>query len=111
MDWLRHIVRFVIAALVLMFIGYLVPGFGALNFWSALLAALVIAGIGYLIELLWGRKGVSPYAHGVVGFLVSAAVIYITQFIVPGMHVSMLGALLGALVIGVVDMFIPTKVR
>ncbi len=110
MDWLRHVVRFVIAALVLMLIGYLVPGFGALNFFSALLAALVIAGLGYLIELLLGRS-VSPYAHGVVGFLVSAVVIYVTQFVVPGMTVSLLGALIASLVIGVVDMFIPTKLK
>ncbi|MGE5550717.1 MAG: phage holin family protein [Bacteroidota bacterium] len=110
MDWLRHILRFVIAALVLMFIGYLVPGFSALNFFSALLAALVIAGLGYLIELLLGKK-VSPYAHGVVGFLVSAVVIYLTQFVVPGMAVSLLGALLASLVIGIVDMFIPTRLK
>ncbi len=110
MDWLRHILRFVIAALVLMLIGYLVPGFSGLNFLSALLAALVIAGLGYLIEVLLCRN-ISPYAHGVVGFLVSAVVIYVTQFIVPGMAVSILGALLASLVIGVVDMFIPTKVR
>ncbi len=110
MNWLRHILRFVVAALVLMFVGYLVPGFGALNFASALLAALVIAGLGYLIELLLGRN-VSPYAHGVVGFLVSAVVIYATQFIVPGMSVSILGALLASLVIGIVDMFMPTKVQ
>jgi putative membrane protein len=110
MNWLRVIVRFVVAALVLMVIGYLIPGFKALNFLSALLAALVIAGIGWVIERLLGRN-VSPYAHGVVGFLVSAVVIYATQFIVPGMSVSILGALLASLVIGIVDMFIPTKVR
>ncbi|MGD9154800.1 MAG: phage holin family protein, partial [Bacillota bacterium] len=87
MDWLRTIVRFVVAALVLMFIGVIVPGFKALNFTSALLAAIVIAAVSYLIELVLGRD-ISPYAHGVVGFLVSAVVIYITQFIVPGMAVS-----------------------
>lgn len=110
MNWLRHIFRFVLAALVLMAVGYLVPGFSGLTFGKALLAALVIAGLGYLIELLLGRD-VSPYAHGVVGFLVSALVIYLAQFIVPGMAVSLLGALLASLVIGVVDMFIPTKLK
>lgn len=110
MDWIRTIVRFIVAALVLMFIGAIVPGFSALNFGSALLAALVIAGISYLIEIVLGRN-ISPYAHGVVGFLVSAIVIYITQFIVPGMSVSLIGALLASLVIGIVDLFIPTKVK
>ena len=64
MDWLRTIVRFVVAALVLMFIGAIVPGFKSLGFVSALLAAIVIAGISYLIELVLGRQ-LSPYAHGV----------------------------------------------
>ncbi len=109
MDWLRTLVRFVVAALVLMFIGAIVPGFKSLNFISALLAAVVIAGISYLIELVLGRK-LTPYAHGVVGFLVSAVVIYITQFIVPGMSVSVIGALLASLVIGLIDLFVPTKI-
>ena len=110
MDWLRTIVRFIVAALVLMLIGVIVPGFKAIGFGSALLAALVIAGISYLIELVLGRD-ISPYAHGVVGFLVSAVVIYITQFIVPGMSVSLMGALLASLVIGLIDLFVPTKVK
>ncbi|NLW48144.1 MAG: phage holin family protein [Firmicutes bacterium] len=109
MDWLRTIIRFVVAALVLMFIGAIIPGFRAIGFGSALLAALVIAGISYLVELVLGRN-ISPYAHGVVGFLVSALVIYIAQFIVPGMSVSIIGALLASLVIGLIDLFVPTKV-
>jgi putative membrane protein len=88
----------------------IIPGFRTLSFTSALLAAVVIAAVSYLIELVLGRN-ISPYAHGVVGFLVSAIVIYITQFIVPGMSVSIIGALLASLVIGIIDLFIPTKVR
>lgn len=110
MDWLRVIIRFVVAALVLMFIGAIIPGFRAISFGTALLAAIVIAGISYLIELILGRR-LSPYAHGVVGFLVSAVVIYITQFLIPGMSVSIIGALLASLVIGLIDLFIPTKVK
>lgn len=110
MDWLRTIVRFVVAALVLMFIGYIVPGFSAISFGTALLAALVIAGLSYLVDLFVG-KDASPYAHGVVGFLVSALVIYVSQFVVPGLSVSVLGALLASLVIGLIDLFIPTKVK
>jgi len=43
-----------------------------------------------------------------VGFLVSAAVIYVTQFIVPALRVTLLGALIAAFIIGLIDMFIPT---
>ena len=66
-DWLRHIVRFIVSALVLMFTGLIVPGFSTLSFWNALLAAVVIAGIGYLIEAAIGRS-VSPFGRGLWGF-------------------------------------------
>jgi uncharacterized membrane protein YvlD (DUF360 family) len=110
MSWVGAVVRFVIAALVLMFMGYIVPGFSHLGFWSALLAALVIALAGYLIEAMFG-KSASPYGRGLVGFIVASVVIYFAQFLVPGMHVSILAALIAAFIIGIVDLFIPTAVR
>ncbi len=108
MNWLRTILRFVVAAIVLMVIGFLVPGFQMLNFFTALIAAVVIAGISYLVELVLGDD-ISPYAHGVVGFIVSAMVIYVAQFLVPGMSVSIVGALLASLLIGLIDLFIPGR--
>ena len=110
MTIVRHIVRFIVAALVLWIVGFIVPGFDVTGVGSALLAALVVAALGGMIETLMGRD-VSPYARGVVGFLVSAVVIYITQFIVAGVSASIIGALLAALVIGIIDLFIPTKAR
>ena len=110
MGWVGAIVRFVVAALVLMLLGYVVPGFSPLTFWDALVAAAVIGVAGYLLEALSGR-GVSPYGRGIVGFLVSAAVIYAAQVVVPGLHVTILGALIAAFVIGIIDLFIPTAVR
>ncbi|MGI6037803.1 MAG: phage holin family protein [Limnochordia bacterium] len=110
MDWLGAVIRFIVSALVLMFVGFLLPGFRAMSFWNALLAALVIAAIGWVIEATLGKK-VSPYSRGIVGFLVSALVIWAAQFIVPGMAVSVLGALLAALIIGIIDLFVPTVVR
>jgi uncharacterized membrane protein YvlD (DUF360 family) len=104
------VLRFVVAAVVLMLIGYVVPGFSHLTFWEALLAALVVAAAGYVIESLFGRK-VSPYNRGIVGFVVAAVVIYLAQFVVPGLHVTILGALLASLIIGLVDLLIPTAVR
>lgn len=104
------IVRFVVAALVLLFLGILLPGFQIAGFLNALIAAVVIAVIGYAVESLFGEN-VSPYGRGLVGFLVGAAVIYGAQFIVPTMRVSVMGALLASLVIGIVDAFVPTELR
>ena len=103
-------VRLVLATIVLMLIGYIVPGFSPLTFGDALVAALVIVAITYLIDVVLGRRG-STYGRGIFGFLASAVVIFVAQVIVPNMHVSVLGALLAALVIGIVNMVVPTAIR
>lgn len=102
--------RFIVSALVILFLGFLLPGFRVAGFWTALAAAILIALIGWGAEMLLGRDA-SPYGRGLLGFLASAAVIYGVQFVVGGMSVSLLGALLAALIIGVVDVFLPTELR
>lgn len=104
------IVRFIVSAIVLMVVGLLVPGFSRLSFTSALLAAVVIAVIGWLVELLFGRR-VSPYSRGIIGFISSVIVIYLAQLFVPGMHVTLFGAILASLVIGLIDLFVPGDVK
>ena len=103
------IVRFVVAAIVLMVTAYFVPGFKMRGgFSTAIIAALVIAAADFLIEKLF-KFDASPLGRGISGFLVSAAVIYFTQYLVQGMEVSLLGAVIGALVIGLVDTVLPTR--
>jgi putative membrane protein len=109
-SWLAHIVRFVVAAIVLMVVSYVTPGFTRLSFWHALLAAVLIVVIGYALESIFGRK-ISPYTRGGIGFLVSALIFYTIQFVVPGMRVTLLGALIAAIIVGVIDMFVPTGIR
>ena len=104
------IVRFIVSALVLMLVSFLLPGFALLTFGQALLAALVIAALGFVVESLFGKR-ISPQNRGIVGFITAAVVIYISQFLVPGMTISILGALLAAIIIGVVALFVPTELR
>ncbi|MBO8127271.1 MAG: phage holin family protein [Firmicutes bacterium] len=110
MEWLGHILRFIASAVVLMFLGFLLPGFSSLTFGQALIAAGVITALGYLVQALMGRN-ISAYSRGITGFLVSAVVIYAAQFLVPGLQVSIIGALLAAFVVGIIDLFVPTTVR
>jgi putative membrane protein len=107
---LGMIIRFIVSAIVLLLVGFLVPGFAVAGFWWALVAAIAIAIIGYLVEALFG-KNISPQNRGIVGFLTAAVVIYLSQFIVPGITVTIFGALLASLVIGIIDAFVPTKLR
>jgi len=107
---LGAVVRFIISALVLMVVSWLIPGFRVAGFLNALLAAVVISVVGYLMERIFGGK-VTPQARGIIGFLTAAVVIYLTQFLIPTMQVSIIGALLASLVIGIADIFVPTELR
>lgn len=106
MRFLGHIVRFVVAAIMLMIVSFLVPGFSVGGFVSALILALFIAVLGWIIEGIFGQR-VTPFGRGIVGFLISALVIYVAQFIIWEVEVSFIGALLAALAIGIIDLFIP----
>ncbi|MDF2713646.1 MAG: rane protein of unknown function [Paenibacillus sp.] len=108
MRFLGHVVRFIVAAIVLMFVGWIVPNFAVGGFWSALFLALVIAVLGWIVEGIFGKR-VTPFGRGIVGFLASAAVIWLAQFIVGGVTVTVVGAILAALVIGIIDLFIPVS--
>jgi putative membrane protein len=110
LQLLGLVIRFVVSALVLLFVGFVVPGFKVIGFVNALLAAVAIAVVGYLVETVLGQD-VSPQSRGIVGFLSAAAVIWSIQFIVPAVEVTIIGALLASLVVGIVDAFVPTELR
>lgn len=110
MTIIRHLIRFAVAALVLLLVGWIVPGFEVVGYWSAFLAAIIIAAIGWGIEAFMGPR-ISPYSRGFIGFIVSAIVIYITQFFIAGVRVTMIGALMAAIAIGIADLFAPAKPR
>ncbi|MBE3587574.1 MAG: phage holin family protein [Thermoanaerobacteraceae bacterium] len=112
MQWVGLIVRFVVSALVLIVVSWLSPGFVLRGgFMGALIAAVVIAVLGYIAEALLGNR-VSPQSRGLVGFITAAVVIYLAQFIIPGLlSVNILGALISAFVIGLIDAVVPTVLR
>lgn len=105
-------IRFVVSALVLMLVSWLLPGIQVAGFIGALVAAFVIAALGYGIERIIGNKKISPHNRGIIGFLTAAVVIYLAGFIIPGyLNVTIIGALLAAFVIGIIDAFVPTELR
>ena len=77
------IVRFIVSAIVLMLVSFLLPGFAQMGFTVALIAAVVIALLGFIAESVLGKR-VSPQNRGIVGFVTSAVVIYVAQWLVPG---------------------------
>ena len=105
---LRWIGRFILVAVILMITSYLTPGFSIRGMWSFLIAAVVISLLDYFVELFMGVDA-SPFGKGIKGFIIAAIIIYATQFFVPNMGVSILGAVLAAVVIGVLDAIFPAR--
>ncbi|KFD41762.1 membrane protein [Peptococcaceae bacterium SCADC1_2_3] len=112
MQWVGVIIRFVVSALVLIVVSWISPGFMVKGgFLGALIAAAVIALLGYVGEILLGTR-ISPQSKGIVGFVAAAVVIYLAQFIIPGLlSVSIIGALISAFIIGLIDTLVPTMLR
>lgn len=107
--FLRWLGRMVIMAAIFAIVSLLTPGFTIAGFWSFIIAAVVICLIDYLVESLM-KVDASPFGKGIKGFILSVVILYVAQFIVPNMHVTILGAVLGALAIGLLDALFPTRV-
>jgi uncharacterized membrane protein YvlD (DUF360 family) len=102
------LIRLVVAAIVLAITAFLTPGFNIANIWALVFGAVVLAILDYLITKVTGIEA-SPFGKGIVGFITAAVIIYATQFFVAGFNVSLWGAIIGALVFGIVDAIIPGK--
>lgn len=102
------LLRVLITAIVVAIAAFFTPGFTIDGLWSLLLAAVVIGVLDYLIQKFTGVNA-TPFGRGLSGFLVAAIILYVTKFIVPGFNISLWGAIIGALVIGVVDAIMPGR--
>ena len=98
--------RLITAAIVLAITAFFTPGFTINSFWTLAIAAVVLTVIDYLITKFTGLHA-SSFGKGFVGFVLSAVVLYVTQYFVAGYTVSWMAAIVGAIVYGVVDYFLP----
>lgn len=98
--------RFIAAAVVLAVTAFFTPGFTINNIWTLAIATIVLTVMDYLLTKFTGLNA-SPFGKGFVGFALAAITLYVTQFFVAGYSISWMAAIIGALIYGVVDYFIP----
>jgi len=98
------------ACLVVLGLGYLLPIFSVLPVSTAFLAGVLIAGLAYLVETFFLKKEVLPFTHGLITFFLSLGGL---TFLKIGFQadLSWLGLLLAALIIGLVDLIIPSALK
>lgn len=98
--------RLIASAVVLGITAFFTPGFSINNIWTLAIAAIVLTAIDYLVVKFTGLNA-SPFGKGFVGFALAAIILYAIQFFVAGYSISWMAAIIGALIYGVVDYFIP----
>lgn len=107
-NFTHFIIRVVVGSIVLAITSYVTRGLTISGFWPLIVSAVVLAVLDYLATKILGVDA-TPFGKGITGFILAAAIIYVTQFFVSGFVVSFWGAVIGALIYGIVDAVIPTK--
>lgn len=98
--------RFISSSIILAVTAFFTPGFEIASLWTLLLAAVVLAIMDYLFNMLLGVNA-TPFGRGIIGFVVSVVVLYATQFFVAGYTISMLSAVVGAAIYGIIAAIVP----
>ncbi len=98
--------RLIASAIVLTITAFFTPGFSIENIWTLAIAAVSLTAIDYLITKFTGLNA-SPFGKGFVGFALAAITLYVIQFFVAGYSISWFAAIVGALIYGVIDYFLP----
>lgn len=104
----HFVIRVVAATVVLGITAFFTRGFAIDNLWSLIVGAIVLSVLDYMASRLLGVNA-KPFGRGITGFILAAAIIYITQYFVAGYNVSLWGAIIGAFVYGIVDAIIPGR--
>lgn len=107
-DWnvAGIIIRLIASAVVLAITAFLTPGFSIGGVGPLIVAAIVLTILDYLFVKLLGIDA-SPFGRGIVGFIAAALILYLTQFFVTGYSITVLSAIIGAIVYGIVTYLIP----
>ena len=106
-DWnvAGIVIRLIASAVVLAITAFLTPGFAISGIGPLIVAAVVLTVLDYLFVKLLGIDA-SPFGRGIVGFVAAALILYLTQFFVAGYSITVLSAIIGAIVYGIVTYLI-----
>lgn len=106
---LNMVVRWILLALALMLVAYIVPGIHVASFLSALVAALVIGVVNLFIRplVLALTLPINLLTLGLFTFVINALLLMLVAFIVPGFSIAGFGAaLIGSILLSILSVLI-----
>lgn len=96
------IMKIIMVPVALVLSDYVFPNLNYGTLTQAVLTGLVIAVIGHLMEVMLLHRG-TVFTSTVIDFFTAFLVIYVSQFVFAGSRITLVGAFMAALVIGVVE--------
>jgi len=106
---LNYIVRWVLLALALILVAWIVPGISIAGFIAALIAAVVIGIVNVLIRplLVAITLPINILTLGLFSFVINALLLWLVGAIVPGFHVAgFVSALIGSILLSIFSVII-----
>lgn len=107
---IKLIIKILVSALAILIASWLPGGFTVSSFGTAIMAAIVIGILDWAINKFAGIDA-SPFGRGAVGFIASVVILFLTGKFIKGFKVTLLGAIVGSVILGIVDIFIPADKR
>lgn len=102
------IARIIVSAIILGITAFFTPSFSINSIWSLALTAIILTVIDSLITKFTGLYAI-PFGKGLAGFVLAIITLYMAQYFVTGYSISWPATIIGALIYGIVDYFIPSK--
>lgn len=106
---MQLIIRLGLNVFALLVVEYLVPGFILRDFWTAIVAAIVIGVINSFIKpiLQLVALPISVFTLGISAFLINVALLWGASLIVPGFEIkSFLTAVIASIALSLVSWFL-----
>lgn len=106
-DLVGFIIRLLGSMLVLAITNAITPWMS--NDGGFLNLALIAIVIAIVSQLFASLLGLSKSSSGLSGFLVMALILYVSGLLLNSFHVTLIGAIVGGIIYGLVEALIPVK--
>lgn len=111
---MKFLIRLAISVLALFIVDYIIPGFDLRDFWTAVVAAIVIGVVNTVIRpvLQIITLPISILTLGISAFLINVLLLYLSSKIVPGFYIeNFWTAILASIAMSLVNWFLHKLTR
>lgn len=102
------LIRFISALVILLLTSFFTLNFNVSSYPLLVIFALSLVILDYFVATISGIHD-TPLYRGIVSFVSSSVIIYMTQFFVSGFYISLASTLIASLMYAVIQYFLPNN--